>query len=510
MGDRPGPVRGSAFIPGSSGYDGLMPRALDKLIELDCELFDKVARSHTPLLDRTLPRLSHAANHSMLWIASGGLLTAFGGRRGKRAALRGLGSIAVTSLTVNQGLKHLVRRPRPSLRRVPAVRHLRSQPLTTSFPSGHAASAAAFAVGVSAEFPKARVPLGALAAAVGYSRTYVGVHYPLDVLVGAGIGASLGMATRAQWPVLPTEVEERRPSSKPVHLDPNSDGAGLTLVVNNDAGNGINGPSADGLRERLPRARIVELDDPTKLPEVLQDAASDADVIGICGGDGSTVTAAEVAIEQGKPLLLVPAGTLNHLGRDLRVEGEDDALGAMERGEAVAIDLGEIDGRTFINTASFGGYTLMLELRAQLQKRIGRWPAHFAAVALALFKADPLDIEIDGDHRRAWMVFIGNGRHEPSGFAPSWRPDLDDGLLDVRILSGEHPFARTRLLLSILTGRLTRSVAYEQRCVEQLEVRSKRDSLTLARDGDSFEGAGSFTVRKLRRELVVYAPARQG
>jgi hypothetical protein len=64
--------------------------------------------------------------------------------------------------------------------------------------------------------------------------------------------------------------------------------------------------------------------------------------------------------------------------------------------------------------------------------------------------------------------------------------------------------------LSILTGRLTRSIAYEQRSVAQLEVRSKRDSLTLARDGDSFEGAGSFTVRKLRRELVVYAPARQG
>ena len=46
--------------------------------------------------------------------------------------------------------------------------------------------------------------------------------------------------------------------------------------------------------------------------------------------------------------------------------------------------------------------------------------------------------------------------------------------------------------------------------VEQLEVRSKRDSLTLARDGNSFEGSGSFTVRKRRRELVVYAPAREG
>jgi diacylglycerol kinase family enzyme/membrane-associated phospholipid phosphatase len=494
----------------SGGYRHAVTRLIDKVEELDCKLFDQVARSHTPALDKAMPKLSAAANHSMLWIASSGLLTVLGGRRGKRAALRGLGSLALTSLLVNQVIKRIVRRPRPSLRRVPAVRHLRAQPLTTSFPSGHAASAAAFAVGVSAEYPKAGVPLGALAAAVGYSRTYVGVHYPLDVAVGAAIGGGIAALTRLQWPVLPSDVEERRPASEPIRLEPRHGGEGVTLFVNRQAGNGITGPTADTLRERLPNARIVELEDPSELPERLRAEAAQADVIGICGGDGSTVTAAETAGDEGKPLLLVPAGTLNHLGRDLRVESEDDAITAMERGEAVAIDLGEIDGRPFINTASFGGYTHMLEVRAQLQKRIGRWPAHFAAVAISVFKADPLDIELDGQKRMAWMVFIGNGRHEPSGFAPSWRPDLDDGLLDVRILSGEHPFARTRLLVSILAGRLTRSVAYEQRCVEELEVRSGCESLTLARDGDSFEGSGSFAVRKRRRELVVFAPAREG
>src|SRR5438128_2480809 len=102
-------------------------------------------------------------------------------------------------------------------------------------------------------------------------------------------------------------------------------------------------------------------------------------------------------------------------GGSRRAERDDVASEGLHAGEAARIDLGEIAGKPFINTASFGGYTLMLELRAQLQKRIGRWPAHFAAVALALFKADPLDLEIDGEHRSAWMVFIGNGRHEPSG-----------------------------------------------------------------------------------------------
>lgn len=482
-------------------------RILDRLVAIDCALFDRVASAHTPLLDRTLPRLSIAANNSVLWMVASALLTALGGRRGKRAALRGMGSIGITSLFVNQVVKRLVRRPRPSLRRVPAARHLKAQPLTTSFPSGHAASAAAFATGVVAEYPKAAVPLGALAGAVGYSRTYVGVHYPLDVAVGAAIGIGAGLLTRAQWPVLPSDVENRQPASEHLKLDPVHDGEGVVLVVNTEAGNPITGSSADDLRERLPKARIIELDEPEKLPDVLRAEVNGAAIVGISGGDGSTVTAAEFAVETGKPLLLIPAGTLNHLGRDLRVEGDDDALAALEAGEAARIDLGEIAGKPFINTASFGGYTTMLELRAQLQKRIGRWPAHFAAVALAVFRAQPLELTIDGDKRSAWMVFIGNGRHEPSGFAPSWRPDLDDGLLDVRILSGDHPFARVRLLLSILTGRLTRSVAYEQRCVSELRVETQRDSLTLARDGDSFEGPGSFTVCKRPRSLVVYAPA---
>lgn len=483
-----------------------MPRLIDRLVELDCRAFDKVASSHTPWLDRTLPALTRAANNSLLWIASAVGLTAFGGRRGKRAALRGIGSIGLTSLFVNQVIKRLVRRPRPSLRHVPAARRLRAQPLTTSFPSGHAASAAAFAVGVSSEFPAARVPLAALASAVGYSRTYVGVHYPLDVLTGAAIGASIGMLTRLQWPLLPPEVEEQPPARSGVKLEPRPDGEGVVLVVNTDAGNPLTGPSADDLRERLPKARVIELDDPTKLPDVLRSSVNGAAVIGVSGGDGSTATAAEIACELGKPLLLVPAGTLNHLGRDLRVESADDALAALERGEAAQIDLGVIDGKPFINTASFGGYTVMLETRGALQKRVGRWPAHFLAVAIAVFKAEPLELEIDGRKRQAWMVFIGNGRHEPAGFAPSWRPALDDGELDVRILSGEHPFARVRLLLSILTGRLTRSAAYTRACVDELTVRSDQDRMTLSRDGDSFDGSGSFHVKKLRKKLVVYAP----
>src|SRR3954454_2048847 len=189
---------------------GRAPRARGlrgALMRLDCAIFERVARAHTPRLDRALPLLSRSANHSAIWIAVAVGLGASGERRGLRAAVRGLGSVAVTSLVVNQGVKRVVRRPRPSLRKVPGVRRVAVGPLTTSIPSGHAASAAAFTAGVAAELSPVAPALALLAAAVGASRVYVGVHYPLDVVVGAIAGTAIGTATRRVWPVLPQRAE---------------------------------------------------------------------------------------------------------------------------------------------------------------------------------------------------------------------------------------------------------------------------------------------------------------
>src|SRR3954449_10002864 len=84
-----------------------MRRIIDRLVAIDCALFDRVAKSRTPVLDAVLPKLTLAANNSAIWVVASGLLTALGGRRGKRAALRGMGSIGITSLFVNQVVKRL-------------------------------------------------------------------------------------------------------------------------------------------------------------------------------------------------------------------------------------------------------------------------------------------------------------------------------------------------------------------------------------------------------------------
>ena len=163
---------------------------------MDVAVYAAIARADTPLLDQALRRLSRAANYSRIWLGAAGLLAAAGGTNGRRAAMDGLLSIAVTSAVVNAALKPLGRRRRPDVvaREVPIARHVR-MPVSHSFPSGHAASAFAFASGVAATKRPAAVPLRGLAALVSYSRVHTGVHYPADVLAGALLGVALARLT---------------------------------------------------------------------------------------------------------------------------------------------------------------------------------------------------------------------------------------------------------------------------------------------------------------------------
>jgi len=147
------------------------------------------------VLDVVLPRLSRAADHGLLWVGVAGGL-AVSGRAGRRAAVRGLVALSVASAITNVLLKRASGRPRPPAGLVPAVREPRRAPFTTSFPSGHAASAAAFTTAVVLELPWVAVPLVPLSAAVASSRVVIGVHYPSDVVAGVALGVAAAVVSR--------------------------------------------------------------------------------------------------------------------------------------------------------------------------------------------------------------------------------------------------------------------------------------------------------------------------
>jgi membrane-associated phospholipid phosphatase len=143
-----------------------------------------------PRVDRALVSLTTAANYARLWLATAAALAAFGGRRGRRAAGRGVLAIALASAVANGPAKLLVSRRRPSTDVKPALIRM---PSSSSFPSGHSASAFAFATAVCRELPYVAPVILPLAGAVAYSRVRTGVHYPSDVAAGGAIGIACGM-----------------------------------------------------------------------------------------------------------------------------------------------------------------------------------------------------------------------------------------------------------------------------------------------------------------------------
>jgi undecaprenyl-diphosphatase len=260
----------------------------------------------------------------------------------------------------------------------------------------------------------------------------------------------------------------------------------------------------------MPRAEVIEVGPDDDFIGSIERTLDEHLVLGVAGGDGSAAAGAHAALGTRQPLLVVPAGTLNHLARDLRIVTRDDALEAYRNGEALDIDVGDVDGKVFVNTLTFGAYPEMIERRERLQSRVGRWPAHLAAVCWAVTSADPMEVTINGKPRRVWMGFVGNCHHDPKGFAPAWRPRLDDGLLDLRLLHADRPFARVRLILSILAGRLTRSSAYEHADLESIAIATGVAELALTLDGDPETGQGCVEITKRPAGLLVFAPQGDG
>jgi membrane-associated phospholipid phosphatase len=183
----------------------VLAKPLEELGTLDRAVYQTVAATSTPELDGLFRRLSRAADHSVLWLAIAAAIALGGGRNGRRAAFESVVAIGATSATVNLGIKPLARRRRP-VRVDPPQFEARVVPMpdSASFPSGHAASAFAFAYAVGRHLPGLAVPIRLLAGAVAYSRVHTGVHYPGDVvigaIVGAGTAAMIGAACDRSFP----------------------------------------------------------------------------------------------------------------------------------------------------------------------------------------------------------------------------------------------------------------------------------------------------------------------
>ena len=359
------------------------------------------------------------------------------------------------------------------------------------------AAAAGAVVGAAQEWPPA---VAAVPVAAAVARA--------DAAAGA-VGGALAVATRRVWPVAPRAGADVAPRRIPdPDARPRADGRGVRIVVNPDSGPALAAPPTDTLRDGLPGAVVVELREGDDLADALCGGDGDDVVaLGAAGGDGTLSNAAGVALDRNVALVAVPSGTLNHLARDLGLATPQDAVDAVRAGTVTRMDVATFGDRVFLNTASFGGYTEVVDAREALEDRIGKWPALAVALVRVLRRLEPTAVEIDGRRRDVWLVFVGNCRYSPPGFGPSWRERLDDGLLDVRLVDGRRPWARTRLVLAVLTGTLARCAPYEERVCERMELRGVDGPLRVALDGEVVDADdGAVVVTKRPRALTVAVP----
>ena len=153
----------------------------------------------SPLLDTLMPALSWAGNLGAVWLVLLGAIAAFGKKTGRRMALAGLVALVI-GFASSEIIKEVTMRPRP-FAALPGVNLLVGAPHSYAFPSGHTTGAFAAAGGtiLAARRLLGKVPawswgMLALAAAIAYSRLYVGVHWPSDVAAGVVLGLASGWA----------------------------------------------------------------------------------------------------------------------------------------------------------------------------------------------------------------------------------------------------------------------------------------------------------------------------
>ncbi|CAM01558.1 undecaprenyl-diphosphatase [Saccharopolyspora erythraea NRRL 2338] len=485
-------------------------RVIDDVNAFDRVLAGKSAGLPRSVADPGLKALSTAANHSLLWLT---VAAALSGGKGvtRRAAFRGVAAIAGASATTNLIGKPLFPRRRPAAELMPPHRRLDDPPTSSSFPSGHAASAAAFATAVAMESPKLGAAVAPVAAAVAYSRVHTGVHWPTDVVCGAAVGAGMAWATKRWWPVRPAEpAASNHPAEAPALID----GRGMLVLVNAVSGNGQLDPE-QWVRTHWPAAAVVRAEPANGLidglREELERRQDRVRALGVAGGDGTVAAVAALATERGLPLAVLSTGTLNHFARDIGVEHLPAVSDSVAAGSAATVDLGgfTVDDRPtdwFINTASLGGYPDMVRFREKWEPRWGKWPAAAMALVRVLHESEPLEVDINGERHRVWVLFVGNGAYAPRGFAPTWRPRLDNGTLDVRFVRADRRFSRLRFVLAAITGALDHSHTYVERECSHLEVAVHGSPVSVATDGEVHAPGRRFTFTAHENVLSVYRP----
>ena len=246
---------------------------------------------------------------------------------------------------------------------------------------------------------------------------------------------------------------------------------------------------------------------------VHQAAAAGADAVVVGGGDGTISSAAGALAGSRTPLGVLPLGTLNHFAKDLGLPSTlEDAARVIAAGVVHTVDVGEVNGRVFINNSSIGLYPSIVRKREQQQQRLGRgkWMAMLMAIVSVLRRFPLLRVRVgvggQSDLCTTPFVFIGNNRYEMDLLMLGARTSLDRGELWVYFPRQMGRLGLLWLGVRGLLGRLEQASDFRVLTVTDLWIDTPKHRLRVAVDGEVIHLAPPLHYRIRPRSLRVLVP----
>jgi len=233
------------------------------------------------------------------------------------------------------------------------------------------------------------------------------------------------------------------------------------------------------------------------------------------GGDGTVAAAASAIAGTETRLAVLPLGTLNHFARDLGIPNDlEEVAKLIASGSERRVDVGEINGRVFINNSAIGLYPLMVVDRDVQQKRLGRSKRLAMIVAsfrtLARFNHSRLTLTINEETKARIdtpLLFVGNNDYRLDIGAAGKRESLDDGQLCVLVMRKKTRRGMIAASVRALFNRARNDDMVQLDGVERLRVASHRSFLAVSLDGEVVREAPPLDYRIRKRALRVIAPA---
>lgn len=245
---------------------------------------------------------------------------------------------------------------------------------------------------------------------------------------------------------------------------------------------------------------VVEVGDGEDLPALARQARAEAHrTIVAGGGDGTLNAVAGALVDSEVAFGVLPLGTYNHFAKDLQIPLTlEGAIEVLVRGNIRAIDVGEVNGHTFLNNSAIGLYPHLVELRERQRRLlgVGKTTAMTRAVLRTFRRLPSLAVHVDAEHAaisaRTRSVFVGNNVYVLTGGELGSRNRLDEGRLCVYVTPHVSRGRLIAMALQALLGRMPRDDELRLVHAGEVWIRTGQRHVRVSLDGE---------IRRLRAPL---------